>query len=158
MFERLGPWLQQNFWVVWLGSLWVTTVILLAGAIRRRSLGLAIGRPSFPSPLYEENWCTAGRGAVGARGCAWVSLLPGHLVTGLHFPFNLGLPIRLLRWAGLENDIPVADIVALNDETFFGHQRLRLTYRTPAGEASFCLELRQPDKLREAIAAARPRV
>lgn len=122
MFERLGPWLQQNFWVVWLGGLWVTAVVLLTGTLWRRSDGLPIRRPTFP------------------------------------IPFNVANPRRLLRWAGLDNDIQVADIVAVDNDSFLGRQRLRLTYRTPAGEASFWLELRQPDKLREAIAAARPRV
>jgi hypothetical protein len=158
MFERLGPWLQENFWVVWLGSLWLMTVILLAGTINRRSLGLPLRRPTFQSPLFEENWRSGGRGFFGAGNCAWVSLLPGHLVTGVHFPFNVATPRVLLRWAGLDNDIPVADIIAIDDDTFLGRRRLRFTYRTPPDEPSFWLDLRSPEKLREAITVARQRV
>jgi hypothetical protein len=158
MFERLGPWLQQNFWVVWLGSLWLATVVLLLGAIWRRNLGLPLRRPIFPSPLFEENWRSGGRGLFGVNNCAWVSLLPGHLVTGLHFPFNLGFPRRLLLWAGLDNDFPLADIVAIDKDSFFGREVLRFTYRTPAGESSFWLDVRRPDQLREAIAVARQKV
>jgi hypothetical protein len=155
MFERFGPWLRENFWLVWLGSLCLTITTLLVGAIRRRSLGLPFRRPVFSGALFEENWRSGGRGLVGVNNCAWVSLLPGHLLTGLHFPFNLAGPRRLLRWAGVDNDIPIADIITVDNERSFGRQRLRIGYRTPSGESWFWLDLRRPDELRGAIAAAK---
>ncbi len=158
IFQRLGPWLQENFLVIWLGGLWLAAVALLAGAIGRRSRGAPIFRPVFSGSLFEENWRSAGRGIVGANNCVWMSLLPDRLVTGLHFPFNLAMPRRLLRWAGLDNDILLGDIVAVENQTFFGRQRLRITYRTPSGESSFSLYLRRPDALREALAAARAKI
>jgi hypothetical protein len=154
MFERFDLWLRENFWLVWLGSLGLTIITLLVGAIRRWSLGLPIRRPIFGGALFEENWRSGGRGLFGVNNCAWVSLVPGHLVTGVHFPFNLAVPRRLLRWAGVDNDIPMADIVAVDNESFFGRQRLRIRYRLPSGESSFWLDLRRPDLLREAIIAA----
>ncbi|HEY6477986.1 MAG TPA: hypothetical protein VI456_15520 [Polyangia bacterium] len=157
MFERLVPWLQENFWVVWLGGLWLTIVTMLVGAIRRRSRGSPIFRPAFSGSLFEESWRSGGRGIVGAGNCVWVSLLPDRLVTGLHFPFNLGIPRRVLRWAGLDNDIPLVDVLAVDNQSFFGRQRLQITYRTPSGDSSFSLYLRRPDALREALAAARQR-
>jgi hypothetical protein len=157
-FNRLGPWLAENFWVIWLGGLWVTTMTILAGAIGRRSRGSPIFRPRFSGSLFEENWRSGGRGLFGANNCTWVSLLPGRFVTGLHFPFNLLFPSRLLRWAGLDNDIPLRDIVAVDDESSFFQRRLRISYRTPSGEASFWLYLRRPDALREALAVARQKV
>jgi hypothetical protein len=155
VFDRLGPWLQENFLIVWLGGLWLTTITFLVAAIRRRSRGLPIFRPVFSGALLNENWRSGGHGIVGANNCVWVSLLPDRLVTGLHFPFNLGIPRRLLRWAGLDNDIPLADIITVDNQSFLGRQLLRITYRTPSGDSSFRLDLKRPDALREAIAAAR---
>jgi hypothetical protein len=117
-----------------------------------------VRRPSFPDTLYQENWRSGGRGIVGANGCVWVSLLSGRLVTGVHFPFNLTLPRRLLHWAGLDNDIPLTDIVAVDEESFLLQRRLRITYRTASAKASFWLKLHRPDALREALAVARQRV
>jgi hypothetical protein len=118
----------------------------------------SLRRPSFPDALYQENWRSGGRGIVGANGCVWVSLLPGRLVTGVHFPLNLTLPRRLLRWAGLDNDLPLCDVVAIEEESFLLQRRLRIRYRTPSGETSFWLRLHRPDALREAFTIARQRV
>ena len=155
MFDRLGPWLQENFWVVWLGSLSLSTITFLIAALWRRSRGLPLRRPVFTGSLFEENWRSGGRGIVGASNCAWVSLLPDRLVTGLHFPFNLGVPRRLSRWAGLDIEVPLADVIAVDNESSSGRQRLRITYRSPSGESFFWLDLRDPEGLRAAIAAVR---
>jgi hypothetical protein len=114
-------------------------------------------RPTFPDALYEENWRSVRRGLVGFNGCVWVSLLPKRLVVGLHFPFNLLIPRGLLRWAGVDNDIPLADVVSMQNETFVLQQGLRITYRTRSSQASFWLRLHRPDALREAFIAARQR-
>lgn len=95
---------------------------------------------------------------IAANGCVWVSLLPDRLVTGVHFPINLTLPGALLRWAGLANDIPLGEVVGMEDETFLLQRRLRISYRTPSGAASFWLRLRRPDALRDAFTVARQRV
>ena len=118
----------------------------------------SVRRPSFPDALFEENWRSGGRGIVAANGCVWVSLLPDRLVTGVHFPINLTLPGGLLRWAGLANDVPLADVLGMENETFLWQRRLRITRRTPSGQASFWLKLRRPDALREAFTVARQRV
>jgi len=143
--------------MMWLFGLGWVVSLMGFGAWRRRRLGLAVFRPAFPGSLVDEDWRSGGRGLFGANNCAWISLLPGRLVTGMHFPFNLAFPRVLMRWAGLDNDIRLTEIVAVDDETFLMRRRLRITYRTPSGESSFWLDLRRPDKLREAIAAARQR-
>jgi hypothetical protein len=108
--------------------------------------------------LYEENWRSARRGIVGFDGCVWVSLLPGRLVTGVHFPFNLLAPHALYRRVGAEVDIPLRDIVSMENQSFLWQQGLRITYRTPSGDAWFWLRLRRPDTLRDAFTVARQRV
>ena len=115
-------------------------------------------RPTFPDAIYEENWRSARRGMVGFNGCVWVSLLPGRLVTGLHLPFNLLVPRSLARWVGADNDIPLADVVSMENEAFILQHGLRVTYRTLSSQASFWLRLHRPDALREAFIAARQRI
>ena len=114
--------------------------------------------PRFPDALFEESWRSARRGIAGFNGCVWVSLRPDRLVTGVHLPFGLLFPRGLRRWAGAEVDLPLRDIVSMEIERFLLQQWLRITYRTPSGEASFSLRLRRPDALREAFIAARQRV
>ncbi|HEY4393184.1 MAG TPA: hypothetical protein VGP64_03935 [Polyangia bacterium] len=118
----------------------------------------ALRRPHFPEALFEESWRSVRRGIVHANLIVWVSLLPDRLVTGVHLPFNVLLfPRRLYRWLGAEVDIPLPDIVSMENETFLLQQWLRITYRTPTGEASFGLHLHRPDALRQAFIAARQR-
>ncbi len=112
----------------------------------------------FPDALFEESWRSARRGIVGFNGCVWVALLPDRLVTGVHVPFNLLSPRRLMRWVGAAVDIPLRDIVSMENETFLLQSGLRIAYRTGIGVVSFWLRLRRPDALREAFIAARQRV
>jgi hypothetical protein len=116
-------------------------------------------RPHFPDTLFEENWRSVRRGIVHANLAVWVSLLPDRLVTGVHFPFNVLLfPRRLYRWLGADVDIPLRDIVSMENQSFLWQQGLRITYRTPSGDAWFWLRLRRPDTLRDAFTVARQRV
>jgi hypothetical protein len=114
--------------------------------------------PRFPDALFEESWRSVRRGIVGFNGCVWVCLRPDRLVTGVHFPFNLMSPRSLFRWVGAAVEIPLRDILSMETETSMLQQGLRITYRTPTGEAWFWLRLRRPDALREAFIAARQRI
>ncbi len=90
-----------------------------------------------------------------ARNCAWISLLPQKLVTGLHFPFQLFFPSHWLAWAGLDNQIDVRDIVSSDKGTNFGAECVRVTYRTPAGTESFAMSVATPDELLRLLDDAR---
>jgi hypothetical protein len=156
MLDRLAPWLQQN-WSILL-VLGLPGVVLGWAARSRLKRGLPVFRPAFSSALINENWASGGRGLFSAKNCVWVSLLPERLVTGLHFPFNLSFPGRLLRWAGLDNDIPLTDVVAVEVDSFLLRRRVLVTYRTPSGEGSFWLWLWRQEEFQAAFAAARQKV
>ena len=125
---------------------WVVAVATLS-AWRRRRRGLPVFRPRLAGTLFEDQWCSGGRGLLWARNCAWICLLPQKLVTGLHFPFQLFFPSRLLAWAGLDNEIDVRDIVSTDKERNFGSECVRISYRTTTGTESFQMCVARPDTM-----------
>jgi hypothetical protein len=153
--EEIGPWIQRHFLALWLfGMGWVVTVMSF-NAWRRRRRGLPVFRPHLTGTLFEDQWCSAGRGLLWARNCAWISLLPQKLVTGLHFPFQLVFPLRWLAWAGLDSQIDVQDIVSAEKTSSFGSEGVRVDYRTGSGTESFEITLSKPDKLLRLLTDAR---
>ncbi len=145
--EDIAPWVQRHFLQMWLFSMgWVIAVATLTGW-RRRRRGLPVFRPRLTGTLFEDQWCSAGRGLLWARNCAWISLLPDKLLTGLHFPFALFFPLRWLAWAGLDNQIDVRDIVSVEKASKLGSECVRVTYRSGSGTESFEIVVTKPDKL-----------
>jgi hypothetical protein len=145
--DEIAPWLRDHFPQPWLfGVGWVVGVATLS-AWRRHRRGLPVFRPRLAGSLFEDHWCSGGRGLMWAENCAWISLLPERLVTGVHFPFQLFLPLRWLAWAGLDNQIDVRDIVSTDKGMHFGSECVRINYQTPSGTASFQIRLAKPDKL-----------
>lgn len=153
--QEIGPWVQGHFLKIWLLS-WGSGVIVAAlSAWRRHRRGLPIFRPWLAGALFEDRWCSGGRGLLRVRNCAWISLLPQRVVTGLHFPFHLFFPHRWLAWAGLDNDIDVRDIVSADKSSSFGSELVRITYRTATGTGSFQMLVTDADRMLRLLAQTR---
>jgi hypothetical protein len=145
--DTVTPWLERYFLYLWLGGFAWVVVGCSFNAWRRRRRGLPVFRPRFATTLFEEQWCSGGRGLFLARNCVWVAVLSDRLVTGLHFPFNLPFPLRWLAWAGLVTRIAIQDIVALEEANGLLGPSLEISYRTPSGMENLELALPKRDKM-----------
>jgi len=124
--DDFTPWFQNHFLQLCLfGFSWVV-IVYAVSAWRRRRRGLPILRPQFPDAAFEEQWCSGGRGLLWARNCAWIAVLPDRLVTGLHFPFHLFFPHGWLVWAGLDNQIPLQDVLSADEATGITGESVRI--------------------------------
>ena len=89
----------------------------VVSVMRRARAGLPFRRPVAPGARYADTWISARSLRTrlnrfgGAKNCVWATVTADELWTGLHFPFNVLLPVA----GGLERRVRGEDIVAVED-------------------------------------------
>jgi hypothetical protein len=149
----------QGYGTLFLG-VWLIAVLSVIGAASatafdRRRRGEPVLRPRFPTAVFEEAWCSIGRRPFVTANCVWVALLPDRLITGLHFPFQLLAPRRIVESMELEVHVPIVDIVSSERLDARGHTGLRIGYRTTAGVRYVELWVRDRERLARLLHAPR---
>jgi hypothetical protein len=146
---------RRVFWTLWWLALAWSAVWLAVSALVRRSRGRPFLRPVFPDALFAEQWRSGRRlGDLmslfgGASNCLWVTVRPGELIVGLHFPFNLV--------AGMDYRVPAHRVRGAEvSRTLFGGRSVTVRFVGKDGEEErLQLSLADPDRFLSALAAAK---